>query len=140
MRFATAAASLALCVAAAGCASLGGDDLATASVPETVQPAPRVNPACVSLAAHIDQLRKEGTVERVEKAADGKTTVVNVKRASLAKVAELNRANAEFQAKCSTITPRQQTAVVTPPPASAPAVPKAVPAKSSAGVAAVGQQ
>jgi hypothetical protein len=44
--------------------------------------------------------------ERVEKASVGTTTNVSVKRASLAQMAELDKANAEFQAKCSTLGPR----------------------------------
>lgn len=106
---------------AAGCSN----DMATLSTssvaPQTVA-APRVDPACAALAAHIDTLKAEGSPERLEKMAAGKSASVQVKRASLAKQAELNRANADFQAKCSLI-PRPQTAAVAAPAAVQPVKP-----------------
>ena len=110
----------------AGCAAdgslVGPGGITTASVPQQAK-APKVDPACVALAARIDGLRKEGTVGRVEQAANGKTKTVSIKRASLAKVAEYNAANAEFQAKCSTISPAApQTAALAAPAAAQPAV------------------
>ncbi|MFM1814713.1 MAG: hypothetical protein RLZ98_1408 [Pseudomonadota bacterium] len=93
----------------AGCAAdggVGGANFTTASIPEK----DKVNPACVALAAKIDTLKQEGTVGRVEQAATGKSKTVVVKRASLGKVAELNQVYAEYQAKCSTITPKAATA------------------------------
>lgn len=96
-------------LAIAGCAvdgSMGGGNLTTGSVSQPNA----VDPACVALAAKIDGLKQEGTVGRVEQAAAGKSKTVILKRASLSKVAELNQANAEFQSKCSTITPAQRTA------------------------------
>lgn len=99
----------------AGCSADGGTTLATASVaPEKVATAPKIDPICVSLASQIDGLRKEGTVERLEQAAAGKSASVQVKRASLAKQAELNKANADFQAKCGPKIPAAQTAQVAP--------------------------
>jgi hypothetical protein len=73
----------------------------TAALPEK----PAVDPACASLAARIDDLRKEGSADRVAQAAVGKGETVKVKRASLAKVDELNKINSEFQAKCSNYRP-----------------------------------
>lgn len=70
---------------------------------------PATDPACPALASRIDELRRDGVVERVDAVAKGKGTSVKVKRASLAQIAELDRANAEFQAKCSTV-PRSATA------------------------------
>jgi hypothetical protein len=64
---------------------------------------PAVDPTCVSLAQRIEALRKDGVVDRVEAAAKGKGTTVSVKRASLTQIAELEKANADFQAKCSTV-------------------------------------
>src|SRR5262245_55669557 len=89
----------------AGCAGDspfgGGDsDVSTASVVPAQQ---KGDPACMALASRIDNLRREGVADRVEQAAAGKTATVTVKRDSLAKVAELNKANAEFQARCSTV-------------------------------------
>jgi hypothetical protein len=108
--------------------SLVGSSLTTSSVsaPQTTAqaPAPRVDPACASLSARIDALRKEGVTERVEKASVGKTTNVSVKRTSLAQIAELDKANAEFQAKCSTLGPRPMPiqAQVAPAATTAPVV------------------
>jgi len=74
---------------------------ATAALPEK----PKVDASCAPLAARIDELRREGVAERVEQAAAGKGTTVSVKRDSLAKIAELNKANADYQQRCSTYSP-----------------------------------
>jgi hypothetical protein len=86
-----------------------------ATTPTAALPAakPVVDPACTSLASQIDALRREGVVERAEAAAKGKGMTVNVKRESLGKLAQLEKANAEFQAKCSTV-PRATTAAAAP--------------------------
>lgn len=107
-------AILALAALSGGCAN-DGSGLATASVaPDKVALAPKVDPVCASLASQIDTLRKEGTVDRLEKAAAGKTANVQVKRTSLAKQAELNKANADFQTKCGPQLPKAQTAQAAP--------------------------
>lgn len=96
-----------------GCANdgvLGSSSLTTSAVTPVATAAPKVDPACVSLAAQIEQLRQEGSIDRLQQASQGKTASVQVKRASLAKQADLNRVNAEFQAKCATITPKATTA------------------------------
>jgi outer membrane murein-binding lipoprotein Lpp len=110
---------------AAGCAN-DGSGLSTASVaPEkTAAAVPKVDPACVTLASQIDSLRKEGSVERLEKAAAGKTSNVQVKRASLMKQAELNKAYGDYQLKCG---PKLQSASMTPAPIPAAAAPAAAP-------------
>lgn len=96
---------------------------------------PAVDPTCVALNSKIDGLRKEGVSDRAAQAASsGKTSTVQVKRASLAQLAELDKANAEFQAKCSTLGPRAATAAAAPAPAAA-AQPKVAAAKP-AGVGA----
>jgi len=69
----------------------------TASIPEK----PRTDPACFSLATQIDTLKKEGIADKVEKAAAKKYKMT---AADMGKAAQLNRANADFQAKCSTLT------------------------------------
>lgn len=129
----------------AGCANDGnliGSSLTTSSVDASAaksqdkQQAAKVDPECVALLSKIDGLRKEGTAERIEKAANGKSTMVSVKRASLQHMSELDKASADFQNKCSTLTPRptQQTAAATPPAAAAPAAvaPAATPAAAPA--------
>lgn len=98
----------------AGCASDGAFGTSANMTTSAVTPvaAPKVDPACVTLAAQIDSLRQEGTIDRLQKASEGKTASVQVKRASLAKQAELNKANADFQAKCATITPKPSNAAM----------------------------
>jgi hypothetical protein len=89
-------------MALAGCANdglLGSSNFSTGSVPET----PKVDPACVMLTAQIDTLRKEGIADKVEKAAAKKYKMM---LPDLVKADQLNKANADFQSKCSTITPR----------------------------------
>lgn len=101
---------------AGGCANDGTGLMATSSVAaDKVAMAPKVDPACVSLTSQIDTLRKEGAVEGLEKAASGKSASVKVMRAALAKQAELNKANADFQAKCGPAMPKAQSAMVAPP-------------------------
>ena len=96
------------CLLLAGCAADGGNLLTTASIPQKQAAAPAIDPACLALQNRIALLREEGTVGRVEKAAEGKTKTVVIKRAALAKVAELNQANADFRTRCSNL--RVQTA------------------------------
>ncbi len=105
----------------------------TAALP----PKPAVDPACNTLAARIDALRKEGVVDRVEAAAKGKGSTVSVKRASLGQIAELEKANAEFQARCSTV-PRAAAAPapVTPAPQQVASAAKAPVAKAAAATKA----
>lgn len=118
LRFTTSFAAAVLAGAlGAGCANDG--NLSTAGIsPEkaAAQQASKVDPACVSLTSQIETLRKEGAVERLEKAAEGKSSSVQVKRASLAKQAELNKANADFQMKCGPKIPAPQTAQTAPAP------------------------
>lgn len=99
----------------AGCSSTDGlfsgnplttQSISTSPTGTTVAAAPKVDPACYSLSQRIATLRADGLTERLEKASAGKSSTVAVKRTSLAQAAELDRANAEFQAKCSTFGPR----------------------------------
>lgn len=110
----------------AGCSSdtaLFGNSLTTQSIGMAstdggaATPTPvanKIDPQCYSLAQRIDVLRKEGVSERIEKASVGKSATVAVKRASLAQAAELDKANAEFQARCSTFGPRPVQAAAAP--------------------------
>jgi hypothetical protein len=102
---------------------------ATAAIPER----PKTDPACAALASRIGELRREGAVERVSKASQGKGDTVSVKRVSLAKVSELDKVNTEFQAKCSSY-PVPVTAASNPTaaPATPAAAPKAPVAKKAA--------
>ncbi|MGI9478459.1 MAG: hypothetical protein ACR2PI_17285 [Hyphomicrobiaceae bacterium] len=118
--------SLVAALALAGCANGSGPNLLTTSSVSKPKPKKVVaNPACTALAAQIKSVRLEGTPARVHAVATGKTRTVSIKRASLAKVAELDRLNAEFQMKCS-MYPGTQTAAAAP--IAAPAKPIAAPA------------
>lgn len=134
IKFLTAPAALLLAAGAlAGCANDGvlgtSSNLTTAAVTPVAQP--KADPACVTLAAQIDALRKEGTIDRLQQAADGKSPSVQVKRAALAKQAELNKANAEFQAKCGTVPAPAQTAAAPAPVAKDAAAAAAKPATAA---------
>lgn len=114
IRFASTIAVFAGASLLAGCSGdngILGSSLTTSSVNSTTvaQPiTPRQDPACAALASRIDQLRADGVTDRVEKASTGKSTTVQVKRTSLAQMAELDKANAEFTTKCTTgIKPQQ---------------------------------
>ena len=89
-------------------------DLSTGSVAaDKSATALKTDPVCVSLANQITTIKGDGTIERLEKAAAGKSAKVQVKREALQKQAELNKANADFQTRCGptipeTSTPRKQ--------------------------------
>ena len=102
----------------AGCAdnnSLFGNsaNLTTASVTPTA--APKVDPACATLTAQIDTLRKEGIAEKVEKASLKKYKMTT---AELVKADQLNKSNADFQTKCTAYKPT--VASLAPAAATAP--------------------
>ena len=118
-------------LALAGCAGDGGG-LSTASLltpdPEPAKvervSQPRVDPACVTLTSQIDALRREGIADKVEKAAQKKH---KLSPAEITKADQLNKVNADFQMKCSTITPRStQTASVAPVTPTPPVNPASV--------------
>ena len=118
-----------------GCAGGNGDlfgatTTATSALPEK----PKADPACALLAGKIADLRKDGVVERTEQAAQGKGTTVSVKRESLGKLTELNKANVEFQGKCSAYKPAN-VAQAAPAPLPA-AVTKATSAAKTAATSA----
>lgn len=120
-------AALLVATGLTGCASDGSGFLSTASLSDQpAQVAAKADPACTALATQIETVRKEGAVERLEKAAAGKTATVQVKRESLAKQAELNKLNTEFQAKCSSVKPTtaQATGAAPAPQQTASAAPK----------------
>lgn len=112
-----------------GCAD-GGIGLTTASTsPDTSTAALRADPMCSSLANQIEALRSDGTIGRLEKAAVGKSENVRIKRDALLKQTELNKANADFQARCGPKIPKQAAASSTTTPSAAP---KTVAAAASA--------
>jgi hypothetical protein len=114
------AASTALMAAGlllAGCSGEGTEGLFTGSLASNSQTASaaesKIDPVCVSLVQRIDTLRREGIGDKIEKAAAKryKMTVTD-----LGKADQLTKANAEFQMRCSTVTPSATTAQ-TPAPA-----------------------
>jgi len=127
MQRSSAALAFVACVGTwlGGCSSSGGNWLSSplttqsiSTTSTTAQPAvaqaSKIDPACYALAQRIETLRREGVTERLEKVSTGKSTTVAVKRASLAQAAELDKANAEFQAKCSVLGPRPAQTAVAP--------------------------
>lgn len=83
-----------------GCAN-GGFDLSTASISPQQTAAAKPDPVCTSLANQINALKSDGTIEKLEKAAEGKTSKVSIKRTALQKQAELNKAYGQYQTRCS---------------------------------------
>ena len=106
----------------AGCANDGTANLFTTGALGTTETAaaqePKVDPACVSLVSRIEVLRKEGVADKIEKAA---TRKYKMTKADLTKADQLTKANAEFQQRCSTITPKPMSAQVSSTPAAPPA-------------------
>lgn len=124
-----------VCGAAAGCSNTGS--LSTAAItPDKPIVAGKVDPACATLASQIDALRQDGAADRLEKAAAGKATKVSVKRDTLTKQVELNKANAEFQAKCAPAIPRAQTAQAVTPAAGGQTAAQVAPVAAQAATAA----
>lgn len=122
MSYSRAPLIVAALIATLGLGACSTDGLLGGTTTSALPEKPKVDPACVTLASQIDTLRKEGAADRVAEAAKGKGATVTVKRDSLAKVAELNKANAEFQMKCGTVAPAAATLT--------PATPAAAPAKA----------
>lgn len=111
-------------ISLAACSS-GGDlfgsstssDVTTSSLSQAqVAQGQRIDPACGSLAAEIDGLRRDGIAEKVDRAAAKKYRMTQT---DLSKASQLNKLNADYQEKCSTL-PRT-AAVATTPVAAAPA-------------------
>ena len=125
-------------IALAGCAGSdifggGAEQVTTSSV---AAQAPKMDPACPSLQAQIDNLRKDGVADKVEKAAAKKYKMTPV---DIAKADQLNKANADFQNKCSTLPRSAAAAPVAPVAAAMPAAPAAgVPAAQKAAPAVAG--
>ena len=71
--------------------------------------APKVDPACIALTSRIEGLRKEGIADKIEKASAKKYKMT---QADLGKADQLTKANAEFQARCSTLSRPATTAQI----------------------------
>ena len=144
-------AVLAAGLALAGCAESGlsGSNLTTASVGATATA--KADPACTPLSQQINALRSEGIADKVAKASAKKYKMTT---ADLAKADQLNKANADFQAKCSTLPAQQVAQAAVPAPVAAAAnqaanaatakavnigTERAVGAGAKAAAAAVGQ-
>jgi hypothetical protein len=131
-------AALLVAATAGGCANDGGAGgmFTTGSLTEQASlTKTSVDPACSTLASQIEALRKEGTVDRLEKAAAGKTSTVNVQRASLTKQTQLNKANADYIAKCGPNPQKATVAAIAAPAApTAATVTKAVAVAKETGV------
>jgi hypothetical protein len=105
-------AAILVALMAAGCAqdgTLTTSGLNTSSIDQAGAQS-KSDPACLTLAAQIEALNRDGTVDKVSKAAVKKYTL---KTADLAKADELNKANTEFQTKCSAYPPRPVVAATT---------------------------
>lgn len=131
MAIPTRAALMALALGSlvlAGCAGDGGDSIFTTGSLASQQTAaePKVDPVCVTLVSRIDTLRREGIADKIEKAAAKRYKMT---QADLSKADQLTKASAEFQLRCSTITPKSTTAQL---PAETPAAaPKAAGKKTA---------
>lgn len=66
---------------------------------------------CLTLASQIEALNTEGTSDKVSKAAAKK---YKLKASDLTKADELNKANTEFQTKCSSYPPRVAATAIDP--------------------------
>ncbi len=112
MKLRSMAAVVGLGLLAAGCSADGGLQT-TASINKPAEQA-AVDPTCVALTNQIEMLRKEGNIEKLEQAATGKGASVKVRRDALAKQAELNRVNADFQGRCGPRMPQVASSVQVP--------------------------
>ena len=107
----------AIACALAGCANDGS--LSTALNTGSVNPQAAATPAsksqealCLTLASQIEALNTEGIPDKVSKAAAKK---YKLKSTDLTKADELNKANTEFQGKCSSYPPRVAAAAPAEP-------------------------
>ena len=95
----------------AGCAEGGDNIFTTGSLSGQATAETKADPACVTLAARIDTLRKEGIPDKIEKAASRRYKMT---QADLGKADQLTKANAEFQGRCSTVPPPKTTTAEAP--------------------------
>jgi outer membrane murein-binding lipoprotein Lpp len=103
----------------AGCATEGNDGIFTTGS-LTGATDTKVDATCVTLASRIQALRKDGIPDKIEKAAARRYKMT---QADLGKADQLTKANAEFQAQCSTVKTAPVTAEL-PPSDKGPKAPK----------------
>ena len=115
----------------AGCAMEGGDGIfTTGSLTGQASADQKNDPVCITLASRIETLRKEGIQDKIEKAAAKRYKMT---QADLGKADQLNKANADFQTRCSTVPTKPTTAEA---PAAAEPAAKAAPKKAAKASAA----
>jgi hypothetical protein len=99
----------------AGCALEGSDGaFITGSLtgsPQTAAAEGKADPTCVTLASRIEALRKDGIPDKIEKAAAKRYKMT---QSDLSKADQLTKANAEFQARCSSVRTAPVTADASP--------------------------
>jgi len=114
----SAALTAVLACLLAGCADGGlTSGLNTGSINSSAQTqtaAKSTEALCLTLASQIEGLNSEGVSDKVSKAAAKK---YKLKSTDLAKADELNKANTEFQTKCSSYPPRVAAATPAEPAA-----------------------
>jgi hypothetical protein len=95
-----------------GCAMEGSDGLFTTGslIGQTAEA--KADPACVTLVSRIEALRKDGIPDKIEKAAAKRYRMT---QADLGKADQLTKANAEFQARCSTVPAARPTSAEAAP-------------------------
>lgn len=84
---------------------------------------------CNTLVSQIEALNSEGVSDKVSKAAAKK---YKLKATDLTKADELNKANTEFQSKCSDFPPRVATTAPIEPVTAGATTPTPAPAKTAA--------
>jgi hypothetical protein len=129
MKAHSATTAVVVCLLLAGCAqdgTLSTNGLNTSSIEQkkAAEQAEKNNAECMTIASQIETLHRDGAAAKVTKAASKK---YKMKAADLAKADELNKANAEFQGKCSNYPPPTIAAAPEAAPAAA-ATPAAPPA------------
>lgn len=125
----TAIYAAALACMLAGCSQDGtlSTSLNTGSVnPQATAQSKSTDALCLTLASQIEALNTEGVSDKVSKAANKK---YKLKPTDLTKADELNKANTEFQTKCSSYPPRTPTTTA----AVEPVTTEAVAAKTTTG-------
>jgi hypothetical protein len=110
----------------AGCAEGGDNIFTTGSLSGQPTAETKADSACITLAARIDALRKEGIPDKIEKAASRRYKMT---QADLGKADQLTKVNAEFQGRCSTVPP-SKTTTTAEAPATTEKTAKAAPKKA----------
>ena len=123
-------AAVVVCLLLGGCAqdgTLSTNGLNTSSIEQkkAAEQAEKNNAECMAIATQIETLHRDGAAAKVTKAASKK---YKMKASDLAKADELNKANTEFQGKCSNYPPPTIATAPEATPGSAAATPAAAPA------------